>query len=57
MIYTKDGKVNITLYIYLIDSRIYNVIARNNTNYAIRVPSKLRLETLSELNYKNVFLV
>ena len=43
------------MYIHMINSKIAGIIVKNKTDYAIQIPKKLRLRTLQEMNYENVF--
>ena len=46
---------SITLHAHLVDAKIHGVLARNDTDQTVKVPRKLRLGTLSDLDYENVF--
>ena len=49
--------VNITLHAHLIDVKMHKVLARNDIDRTVKILKKTRLDTLSELDYENVFFV
>ena len=46
---------NLTVYAHMVDSNIAGVIVKNETDHAVQIPKKLRLGTLQEMDYENVF--
>ena len=49
--------LSLTLYIYIIDSSIDTILARNESVKPVRVYKKIRLRYITEIPYNNYFLV
>ena len=54
-LFEPDKQTNITLYAHLVDAKFHTVLAKNESNRTVQIPSKHRLGMLSELDYENVF--
>ena len=46
---------NLTIFAYLIDYIITEILIRNKSNTPVHIPRKLRLENILEMNYENCF--
>ena len=48
-------QTNIVLFAHIINSIIIAILIRNNLNREVEIPQKLKLDTLTEINYENYF--
>ena len=48
---------NITFHAHLIDVKMHEIFIKNDIDRIVKVLKKIRLDTLSEFDYKNVFFV
>ena len=49
--------LKLSLYVYFINYYLYNILARNNTVYPLKVLRNLRLGRLLKINYNNYYYV
>ena len=50
-------QVNLSLFAHLVDYDITAVLAKNDSDYPIQIPYRLRLSSVVELDYENCFQI
>lgn len=48
-------QANITLYAHIVDSKLYSILAKNESRYAVQISRKHRLDMLAEVDYENIY--
>lgn len=46
---------NLTTFAHIVDSQISGILVKNESDFAVKIPRKLRLGVLHEIDYENVF--
>ena len=54
-IFEPTTQVNLILFAHLIDSKITEILVRNDSDHQVEIPRKLRLGVVTEINYENCF--
>ena len=48
-------QANLTIYTYIVDHEMLDVLVRNNTNRVVQIPYKHQLDKVFKIIYKNYF--